>query len=152
MAQPPQEPPRTMPEKVEIRKDQSLAAQAASPVATMSSHLDPSTHYLASAACTATGAYTYLKLPPASRATAAAQVGFGLLYLLAGRWLDSGHTRAGYDLGAVTSVSMLAWTVPNMATHPTNAVLATVAGMSTVANVIKSWQLRTGRPIEMTEK
>jgi hypothetical protein len=45
------------------------------------------------------------------------------------RWLISGHTRAGYDLGTVTSVSLLAWTAPNLAAHSTNAVLATVAGL-----------------------
>jgi hypothetical protein len=69
---------------VEIREDQSLAAQAASPIASLSSHIDPNSHYLASAACTATGAYTYFKMPPAARPAAAAQLGFGLLYLLAG--------------------------------------------------------------------
>ena len=37
--------------QVEIPKDQSLTAQAASPVASLSSHVDPYPAYTASAAC-----------------------------------------------------------------------------------------------------
>jgi len=139
-----------IPDQVETRKDQSTVAQAASPVASLSSHVDPEPHYLASAACAGSAAYLNFRSNNPRAALAAA--GFSLLYLTSGRLVITGHPRTGYDLGSATSLGLLAWTAPAATINPANAVMGTVGFMSAAANLIKSYQQRTGKPLEMIEK
>jgi hypothetical protein len=63
-----------------------------------------------------------------------------------------GSPRAGYDLGSATSLGLLAWAAGAGAGTPTtSAVLAATGGLSAAANLIKSYQHRTGRPHELIE-
>jgi len=138
-----------VPNDVEVRKDQGPVAQAASPVATLSAHLDPVPHYTAAAVCAGSGGFLYSRGNPRSAAAAA---GFSLLYFTAGRFVIGGNPRLGYDIGSATSLGLLAWAAPGMGATGANTALATVGGISSVANLIKSYQYRTGKPHEMVEK
>ncbi|KAJ9510170.1 hypothetical protein QJQ45_027581 [Haematococcus lacustris] len=145
----PQQAPK-VPEKMEIPKDQNPVEQAASPVATLSAHVDPIPQYTAAAACAGTAGYMYSKQANPRAALAAA--GFSLLYFTAGRLVVTGNPTTGYDLGSATSLGLLAWAAPGAAASGANSTLAAVGGLSSVANLIKSWQYRTGKPHEMVEK
>mmetsp|Transcript_21233 Transcript_21233/g.37962 ORF Transcript_21233/g.37962 Transcript_21233/m.37962 type:complete len:150 (-) Transcript_21233:162-611(-) len=136
----------------EVPKDQSLTAQTASPVATLSSHVDPLPHYMMSAACAGASAYSYAtKMAPRISAMAG---GFSLMYLFAGRLLSQGHARLGYDIGTITSLALLGTAYPAAKTSKdTYAVTMTaLGGISSFSNFIKSYQMRTGKPKEMHEK
>lgn len=84
---------------------------------------------------------------------AAVKLGLGLSYLWAGRILVTGNPRVGYDLGTVTSLALAAtagpraWATGEMA----STVMASLGGVSAVTNLIKSYQMRTGRPHEIGE-
>ncbi|PNW79185.1 hypothetical protein CHLRE_09g405300v5 [Chlamydomonas reinhardtii] len=80
--------------------------------------------------------------------------GFGLAYLFAGRLLVTGHPQLGYDIGTLTSVGVLATALPAArATGDAYSVaMSALGGISALANLLKSYQQRTGLPHEMVEK
>lgn len=137
--------------KTEIPKDQPAPAQAAAPIATLSSNVDPWPDYIMTAACAGGSLYSYRGGNPR---IAAAAAGFSLLYFTAGRALVGGKDQFGYDLGSLTSVGLLASAIPAArATHDAYSVtMAALGGASTVANGIKSYQVRTGGVHEMETK
>lgn len=137
--------------KVEIPGNQSLPEKVASPVATLSSSVDPWPHYIMSGACAGAGAYSYTRMN--NPRVAAIAGGFSLAYLFAGRLLVQGHERLGYDIGTVTSLGLVATALPAArATGDTYSVtMAALGGVSSLANVLKSYQMRTGKPHEMQE-
>lgn len=137
--------------RVEIPKDQPRTAQAAAPVATLSSKVDPWPHYLMSGACAGAGAYSYNRGNPRMAAFAGA---FSLAYLFAGRLVVQGHEQLGYDVGTITSIGVLATALPAArASGDTYSVaMSALGGVSGVANFIKSYQMRTGKPHEMEHK
>ncbi|GIL95791.1 hypothetical protein Vretimale_1723, partial [Volvox reticuliferus] len=89
-----------MPTEMEIPRDQDALKRASSPIATLSSHVDPYPHYIMSGACAGGGLYAYntMKNPR----VAALAGGFSLAYLFAGRLLVTGHPQLGYDIGTIT--------------------------------------------------
>ncbi|GLC44276.1 hypothetical protein PLESTB_000760100 [Pleodorina starrii] len=145
-------PPSQGRTEMEIPRDQSAIKQAASPVATLSSHVDPYPHYIMSGACAGGGLYAYNTMR--NPRVAALAGGFSLAYLFAGRLLATGHPQLGYDIGTITSIGLLATAVPAArATGDAYSVaMSALGGISGVANVIKSYQQRTGLPHEMHEK
>ncbi|GFH15816.1 uncharacterized protein HaLaN_12121 [Haematococcus lacustris] len=120
--------------KLEIPGDQPASAKAAAPLAALSSQIDPWPHYSMSAASIAGG--------------------FSVLYLFAGRLLVQGNDRLGYDLGTVTSLALLASAGPAAWTTGEAYVttMATMGGVSSIANFVKSYQQRTGKPVESEVK
>jgi uncharacterized membrane protein (UPF0136 family) len=65
--------------------------------------------------------------------------------------LTNGNPRLGYDLGSVTSLGLLAFAGPRAwATGEfTATALASLGGISSATNLIKSYQQRTGKPKEL---
>ncbi|KXZ49720.1 hypothetical protein GPECTOR_20g577 [Gonium pectorale] len=141
-----------VPTEMEIPRDQNALQRTSSPMATLSSHLDPYPHYIMSGACAGGGIYAYNMLRnPRIAATAGA---FSLAYLFAGRLLVTGHPQLGYDIGTITSIGLLATAVPAArATGDAYSVaMSALGGVSAAANLLKSYQQRTGMPHEMVEK
>jgi len=129
--------------------DQTATEKAAAPIATLSSNVDPYPHYIMGTACGGAGVYSYMsKANPRAAAIAGAA---GLAYFWAGRLLASGNEKLGYDIGTVTSLGLLAATGPAAYSvgEAYNVALASIGGMSGIANLIKSYQLRTGAPKEL---
>ncbi|PNW79186.1 hypothetical protein CHLRE_09g405300v5 [Chlamydomonas reinhardtii] len=140
------------PADMEIPRDQDVLKQVASPMATASSHLDPYPHYIMSGACGGAAFYAYNTMR--NPRVAAMAGGFGLAYLFAGRLLVTGHPQLGYDIGTLTSVGVLATALPAArATGDAYSVaMSALGGISALANLLKSYQQRTGLPHEMVEK
>lgn len=138
--------------KVEIPQDQPPSAKAAAPLAALSSEIDPAPHYIMSAACAGGAGWAYSRMNNPRAAAVAG--GFSLLYLFAGRLLAQGHDRLGYDLGTAASVGLLATAGPTAyATGEAYVTtMATLGGVSGIANFIKSYQMRTGKPHEASVK
>lgn len=134
--------------KMVVPQDQPASAQAAAPLASLSSEVDPAPHYIMSAACAGGAGWAYSRLNNPRAAAVAG--GFSLLYLFAGRLLAQGHDRLGYDVGTVASLGLVATSGPAAwATGEAYATaMTTLGGMSSVANFVKSYQMRTGKPHE----
>jgi uncharacterized membrane protein (UPF0136 family) len=75
----------------------------------------------------------------------------GLAYLWGGRQLVTGNPTLGYDVGTITSLALVGVVGPRAkATNEAAAIGMTfLGGASGLANMIKSWELRTGKPKEM---
>jgi uncharacterized membrane protein (UPF0136 family) len=127
----------------------SKAEKAAAPIATLSSHVDPWPHYIMSLACGGGSAFAYSRLNN-PRASAVAG-GFALAYLFAGRQLSMGNTQFGYDMGTATSVALTAAVAPRayQTGEAYSVAMASLGAISSVANLIKSYQFRTDKPEEM---
>lgn len=142
--------------KMTLPRDQSPPEQAVAPVASLSSEIDPLPHYTASAACAGGAGYAYAKLNNPRAAAVAA--GFSLLYFTAGRLVTTGSERMGYDIGTLTSLGLLATSSPAARGQLGNLAggyvgsMGTIGGLSAVANAIKSYQYRTGKPHEVQTK
>ncbi|MEW5316476.1 MAG: hypothetical protein WDW38_007848 [Sanguina aurantia] len=135
--------------KLEVPKDQPPLAQAASPIVSLSSSMDPFPHFIMTGACGLGALYSY-KINPRISAAAA---GFALAYFSAGRMLTTGHEQSGYDLGTITSLGLVASAYTAAKQKDSYGVaMAALGGVSAVANVLKSYQLRTGTPKEMQHK
>ncbi|WIA33908.1 hypothetical protein OEZ86_007007 [Tetradesmus obliquus] len=127
----------------------NVLEKVAAPIATVASHSDPWPHYLMSGACGASAAYAYGSLN--NPRMAAIKAGLGLAYLWAGRQLVTGNPQLGYDVGSITSLALVGVAGPRArATSEMSSVaMAALGGISSVSNVIKSYQMRTGKPKEM---
>ncbi|KAJ9518946.1 hypothetical protein QJQ45_026206 [Haematococcus lacustris] len=138
--------------KLEIPGDQPASAKAAAPLAALSSQIDPWPHYSMSAACAGGAGWAYSRMNNPRAAAIAG--GFSVLYLFAGRLLVQGNDRLGYDLGTVTSLALLASAGPAAWTTGEAYVttMATMGGVSSIANFVKSYQQRTGKPVESEVK
>ncbi|KAG2488772.1 hypothetical protein HYH03_012769 [Edaphochlamys debaryana] len=139
------------PSETEIPRDQDAVKRAASPVATLSSHVDPWPHYIMSGACAGAGLYSYNTMRNPRVAGFAGL--FSLSYLFAGRLVITGYPQLGYDIGTLTSAGLLATAIPAArATGDAYSVaMSALGGISAAANLIKSYQQRTGLPKEMHE-
>jgi uncharacterized membrane protein (UPF0136 family) len=132
--------------------NEKTSQKAAAPLASLSSHVDPFPHYVMAAACATGSGFAYSKLNNPRAAAIAG--GCAAAYFLAGRLLVTGNPKGGYDLGTVTSVGLLAAVGPrayNMG-ESYSVALASLAGISSLANVVKSYQQRTGKPHELREE
>lgn len=127
----------------------SIIEKAAAPIATVSSHADPWPHYIMSGACAGSALYSYSTLN--NPRMAAMKAALGVAYLWAGRQLVTGNPKLGYDVGTVTSLALVGVAGPRaQATQEAAAVAMTaLGGLSSVANLIKSWETRTGKPKEL---
>ncbi|CAG8496487.1 9572_t:CDS:2 [Ambispora gerdemannii] len=117
-------------------------------LATLSSNVDPSTHAVMSAVCAfgAGYAYQFMKQPK----TAALVAGISAAYAGSTYMLHQGQTQMGYWIGSVASIGLLALTGPKAYAHkdPFNVGFASFGALGTVANTLKAYQQRTGRPRE----
>jgi len=133
--------------KVEPQGD-TVTEKAGSTLTSLSTNVDPYPHYTMSAACAGAAGYSYSKMNNPRAAAIAG--GFSLLYLFAGRLLVQGHERLGYDVGTVASLGLVATAGPlaMKSGEAYSTALTTLGGMSSVANLLKSYQMRTGKPQE----
>ncbi|KAG2488770.1 hypothetical protein HYH03_012768 [Edaphochlamys debaryana] len=134
---------------MEIPRDQDVVKRASAPMATLSTKVDPYPHYIMSAACAGAGLYSYNTMRNPRVAGFAGL--FSLSYLFAGRLLVSGNEQLGYDIGTLTSAGLLATAIPAArATGDAYSVaMSALGGVSILANLLKSYQQRTGLPKEM---
>lgn len=67
------------------------------------------------------------------------------------RLIVTGQPRLGYDLGTVTSLALTGAVGPRAlnAGDPYSVSLASLGGISALANLLKSYQMRTGKPDEV---
>lgn len=80
---------------------------------------------------------------------AAIKAGFAAAYLMAGRLLATGDPKTGYDIGSVTSLALTAWAYPRARADALAAGMAALGGVSSAGNLIKSYEMRTGKPREL---
>ena len=145
-------------------KAEDTIERAASSITSISSAVDPMPHFTMSAACGIASILAYTRLANPTAATIAAGIAIGYAY--AGSLLLStspapgmprmsemkkyGTVKLGYDIGAVASIALLAAVGPRAwnTGEVYSTALASLAGFSTIGNVLKSYQVRTGKPRE----
>jgi uncharacterized membrane protein (UPF0136 family) len=132
--------------------NENVLQKAAAPLATLSSHSDPWPHYIMSGACGASAIYNYSNVN--NPRLAAIKLAFAGAYLWAGRMLVTGNPTLGYDVGTFTSAGLLAVAYPRAqaTSEAASVIMATLGGLSTVTNLIKSYEMRTGKPRELEYK
>ncbi|KAJ3080624.1 hypothetical protein HK102_002929 [Quaeritorhiza haematococci] len=137
-----------LPEIHQPSENKSRTEQAAAGLSTLSSRVDPFPHYVVAGLCGAGGVWAYsLKNPNAALAAG----GLAALFTYAGAKLNRGEVRAGYDVGSVASLALLALTGPR-AYRTKDAyyvAMASLGGVSSVGNMLKSYQVRTGKPKDL---
>lgn len=74
---------------------------------------------------------------------------FGAAYLVSGRLLATGDPKTGYDLGSITSLGLTAWAWPRAASSALMAGFAGLGAISSAGNLVKSYEMRTGKPREL---
>eukprot|EP00879_Flechtneria_rotunda_P015964 GHRR01016696.1.p1 GENE.GHRR01016696.1~~GHRR01016696.1.p1 ORF type:complete len:156 (-),score=48.87 GHRR01016696.1:250-717(-) len=127
----------------------NILEKAAAPIATIASHADPWPHYLMTGACGLSAFHSWANLN--NPRMAALKAALGVTYLYAGRQLVTGNPTLGYDLGTVASLALVGIAGPRaQATNEASAVAMTaLGGISGIANPIKSYETRTGKPKEL---
>lgn len=81
---------------------------------------------------------------------AAIKAGFAAAYLASGRLLATGDPKTGYDLGSISSLALTAWSWPRArAGDALMAAMAALGGVSSAGNLVKSYEVRTGKPREL---
>ncbi|KAJ3330473.1 hypothetical protein HDU93_000367 [Gonapodya sp. JEL0774] len=143
------QPDQTMTTVRQPPENRTATEQAAGTLAKVSSEADPWPHFGLAGACGA-GAW-YANTLRSNRNAAYVMGGLGLAYTYAGYLLSSGRNRDvrfGYDVAAFTSGILTAYTAPRAfsARAPDAIVLAALGGVSSLGNLNKSYQMRTGKP------
>ncbi|KAI9142369.1 hypothetical protein BKA69DRAFT_1124049 [Paraphysoderma sedebokerense] len=129
--------------------NESITTRTAAPLATLSSHSDPMPHFFMAGACGVGSAYAYNKLANPRTAGIAALCSLGYLY--AGQQISKGEYRMGYDVGTITSIALTAATGPRAyhSGESYHVALSALGGISSLGNLLKSYQMRTGKPREL---
>jgi len=66
------------------------------------------------------------------------------------RLLVTGDPKSGYDLGSITSLGLTAYAWPHArAGNAMMTAMAALGGISSAGNVLKSYEMRTGKPREL---
>jgi len=66
------------------------------------------------------------------------------------RLLVTGDPKTGYDLGSITSLGLTAWAWPRArAGDMLMTAMAALGGVSSAGNLVKSYEMRTGKPREL---
>ncbi|KXS16548.1 hypothetical protein M427DRAFT_69103 [Gonapodya prolifera JEL478] len=130
-------------------ENKTTTEQAAGALAKVSTETDPWPHFGLAGACGA-GAW-YANTVRANRNASAVMAGLGLAYSYAGYLLSSGRRRdvkVGYDVATVASLVLTAYTLPNaLSTRAADSIVfGTLGGISSLGNLNKSYQIRTGVP------
>ncbi|RKO83555.1 hypothetical protein BDK51DRAFT_29837, partial [Blyttiomyces helicus] len=124
-------------------------------VAGASSKLDPSPHFLSAGVCTGASIYALRTLRSPTLAVAAAGFGFG--YLGAGYLIKTRKdVRSGYEVGFVTSLLLLLYTLPTSirtrGAARLHGIEAITGAAGTVANGNKWLRVREGQPRHVVDR
>ncbi|KAJ3361674.1 hypothetical protein GGF31_002052 [Allomyces arbusculus] len=131
----------------QLARDQDHKIErAVAPVTTLADKADPLPHYVMASAC-GIGAWVAHAMhgnPRSAAIAGACAVG----YAYAGMLIGEGRTKMGYDVGTLASVGITAATGRRAWEKGDQwaTALASLGAISTVGNVAKAWQERTGHP------
>ncbi|KAL7747908.1 hypothetical protein RI367_006655 [Sorochytrium milnesiophthora] len=127
----------------------TATTKAAGALATLSSGMDPYPHYFMGGASALGSYYAYSSMKNSRGALIAGLC--SLAYMYAGYQIGMGQQKLGYDVGTMSSLALTAAT--GRRAYETgeqwSTVMASLGGVSSIGNLTKSYQMRTGKPKEL---